>query len=118
MFLSDFAKSSVGLPELLNISDDRLMEIGVSYPFQRKRIQTGLWQFHQYDWSPWLLRFLVRPPMKYSRLIHNLDSSSRASILKIFIYDLQHLRSVHYLCRPFALLDRITGKSSIRLSKY
>lgn len=67
VFLSDFAKSSVGLTELLNISDERLVEIGVSYPFQRKRIQTGLWNFHRYDWSPWLIRYLAKPPMKYSR---------------------------------------------------
>jgi hypothetical protein len=44
-FLSNFAKSSVNLEDLLNITDEKLTELGVSLPIERKRIQLGVLRF-------------------------------------------------------------------------
>lgn len=49
-FLGNFAKANISLQELLTISDARLEEIGIAFPFQRKRIHLGLIKFHGYPW--------------------------------------------------------------------
>lgn len=46
-----FYESVVGLPEFLSISDERLREIGIEYPYQRNRILLGLLRFHEKAWS-------------------------------------------------------------------
>ncbi|XP_055320230.1 ankyrin repeat, SAM and basic leucine zipper domain-containing protein 1 [Sitodiplosis mosellana] len=46
-----FYKSFVGLPEFLTITDERLREIGIEFPYQRKRILLGLLRFHDKAWS-------------------------------------------------------------------
>lgn len=46
-----FYESSVGLPEFLSISDERLREIGIEFPYQRNRILLGLLRFHEKAWS-------------------------------------------------------------------
>lgn len=47
----EFYKSNIGLPEFLTITDQRLREIGVEFPYQRKRILLGLLRFHEKTWS-------------------------------------------------------------------
>lgn len=46
-----FYESLVGLPEFLSISDERLREIGIEFPYQRNRILLGLLRFHEKAWS-------------------------------------------------------------------
>lgn len=46
-----FVDGKVGLAEFLNVSDSRLKEIGISYPFQRKRVLFGLLKFHEYKYK-------------------------------------------------------------------
>lgn len=52
--------AKIGLPEFLNISDARLQEIGIQFPFQRKRILFGLLKFHRYKFRKDLM--LIMPP--------------------------------------------------------
>lgn len=47
----NFYESCIGLPEFLIISDQRLRDIGVTLPYQRKRILLGLLKFHERSWS-------------------------------------------------------------------
>lgn len=46
-----FVDGNVGLAEFLNITDSRLKEIGIEYPFQRKRVLFGLLKFHEYKFK-------------------------------------------------------------------
>lgn len=46
-----FYEASVGLPEFLSITDARLRQIGIEFPYQRKRILLGLLRFHDKAWS-------------------------------------------------------------------
>lgn len=46
-----FYEANIGLPELLTITDERLQQIGIDYPYHRKRILLGLLQFHERPWS-------------------------------------------------------------------
>lgn len=46
-----FYEANIGLPELLTITDERLQQIGIDYPYHRKRILLGLLQFHEHPWS-------------------------------------------------------------------
>ncbi|XP_031636150.1 uncharacterized protein LOC116349821 [Contarinia nasturtii] len=46
-----FYKSNIGLPEFLTVTDERLREIGIEFPYQRKRILFGLLRFHEKIWS-------------------------------------------------------------------
>lgn len=46
-----FYESCIGLPEFLTITDKRLREIGIEFPYQRKRILHGLLKFHEKSWS-------------------------------------------------------------------
>lgn len=47
----NFYQARIGLPELLTITDERLQQIGISYPYHRKRILLGLLQFQEKKWS-------------------------------------------------------------------
>lgn len=47
----NFYESCIGLPEFLSISDQRLRDIGIVFPYQRKRILLGLLKFHEKSWS-------------------------------------------------------------------
>lgn len=49
-FLGAFAEHNINLHEFLTITDSRLAEIGIKFPFQRKRIHLGLIKFHGYPW--------------------------------------------------------------------
>lgn len=51
-----FYQSQTSLPEFLTITDDRLQEIGIKFPYQRKRIILGLLRFHEKAWSKSSLR--------------------------------------------------------------
>lgn len=51
-----FYQSQTNLPEFLTITDDRLQEIGIVFPYQRKRILLGLLRFHEKAWSKSSLR--------------------------------------------------------------
>ncbi|XP_035793333.1 ankyrin repeat, SAM and basic leucine zipper domain-containing protein 1-like [Anopheles albimanus] len=46
-----FAKKDVDLFDFLTMTDDRLREVGIKYPIQRKRILLGLYDLHQHPWS-------------------------------------------------------------------
>lgn len=46
-----FYQARIGLPELLTITDDRLQQIGIDFPYHRKRILLGLLQLHERPWS-------------------------------------------------------------------
>lgn len=46
-----FYQANIGYPELLNITDERLQQIGIDFPYHRKRILLGLLQFHERKWS-------------------------------------------------------------------
>ncbi|CAO1435632.1 unnamed protein product [Diamesa hyperborea] len=50
-FINNFSKANVSLEEFLNISDERLKNIGIRFPYQRKMILNGLNEFHKKDWS-------------------------------------------------------------------
>lgn len=46
-----FYEANMGLPQLLTVTDERLQEIGIEFPYHRKRILLGLLQFHARPWS-------------------------------------------------------------------
>lgn len=46
-----FAEAKVGLEEFMTISDKRLKEIGIEYPFERNIIRLALLRFHTEPWS-------------------------------------------------------------------
>lgn len=46
-----FYEAKISFPELLTITDERLQQIGIDFPYHRKRILLGLLQFHQRPWS-------------------------------------------------------------------
>lgn len=50
-FISNFAKAEVSLEEFLTVSDERLKEIGIEFPFQRKHILNCLLIFHNEEWT-------------------------------------------------------------------
>ncbi|CAO1427543.1 unnamed protein product [Diamesa serratosioi] len=50
-FVSNFSEAKISLEEFLTISDERLKEIGILFPYQRKMILKGLNEFHRKDWS-------------------------------------------------------------------
>ena len=69
-FINNFSEAKVSLEEFLTISDERLKEIGILFPYQRKMILKGLneyveqdfifqyfckcyfmFRFHKKDWS-------------------------------------------------------------------
>lgn len=50
-FLNIFAQAEVTLEEFLTISDERLKEIGIEFPYERKMILFGLFKFHNAQWS-------------------------------------------------------------------
>ncbi|XP_058119304.1 ankyrin repeat, SAM and basic leucine zipper domain-containing protein 1 [Anopheles ziemanni] len=45
------AQANMNLFELLTVTDERLQEIGIKYPIERKRILLGLYDFHRQPWS-------------------------------------------------------------------
>ncbi|KFB41703.1 AGAP010482-PA-like protein [Anopheles sinensis] len=45
------AQANMNLFELLTATDERLQEIGIKYPIERKRILLGLYDFHRQPWS-------------------------------------------------------------------
>lgn len=51
-FIPNFAKAGLSLEEFLTISDEKLKEIGIEFPFQRKMIKLGLFNFHIAHWTP------------------------------------------------------------------
>lgn len=50
-FIDHFALANVSLEEFLTITDERLNEIGIKFPFQRNMIKVGLHMFHTAAWS-------------------------------------------------------------------
>lgn len=46
-----FYEARISLSELLTIDDSRLQQIGIEFPFQRKRILLGLLKFHEQAWA-------------------------------------------------------------------
>lgn len=44
-------EAKISFPDLLTITDDRLQQIGINFPYHRKRILLGLLQFHEHPWS-------------------------------------------------------------------
>lgn len=46
-----FYQARIGLAELLTITDERLQQIEIDFPYHRKRILLGLLQFHERPWS-------------------------------------------------------------------
>lgn len=46
-----FYEAKIGLPEFLTITDERLQQIGIEFPYHRKRILLGLLRFHEHAWS-------------------------------------------------------------------
>lgn len=55
--------ANIDLVEFLNISDERLKQIGVDLPFQRRRILHGLLKFHQHKFNKSLM---VLPSLEQS----------------------------------------------------
>lgn len=50
-FIPKFAMAKVSLEEFLAITDKRLSEIGIEFPFQRALIKFGLLKFYKINWS-------------------------------------------------------------------
>lgn len=50
-FIINFAQAEISLEEFLTISDERLKEIGIEFPFERKIILLGLHNFHHAEWT-------------------------------------------------------------------
>lgn len=50
-FIDPFALANVSLEEFLTITDERLKEIGIEFPFERNMIKVGLYTFHNEAWS-------------------------------------------------------------------
>lgn len=50
-FSEKFSQSEVTLEEFLTITDGRLKEIGIEFPFERNLIRIGLLNFHKEPWS-------------------------------------------------------------------
>lgn len=46
-----FAENRVSLEDFLNISEEKLEEIGVKFPFKRSLILVGLLRFHEKKWA-------------------------------------------------------------------
>ncbi|XP_053659554.1 ankyrin repeat, SAM and basic leucine zipper domain-containing protein 1 [Anopheles marshallii] len=49
--LRHFVEPGLNLFEFLTLTDERLRELGLKYPIERKRILLGLYDFHQKKWS-------------------------------------------------------------------
>lgn len=58
-------EAKISLPEFLNINDARLQEIGIQFPFQRKRILFGLLKFHRYKFRKDLLPIMSPPTAEH-----------------------------------------------------
>lgn len=50
-FIENFAKARVNLEDFLTISDEKLKQIGIMYPFQRNVIKQGLKNFFNEPWK-------------------------------------------------------------------
>lgn len=50
-FIKNFARAHISLEEFLTISDERLKQIGILYPFQRNVIKKGLKNFYNQPWK-------------------------------------------------------------------
>ncbi|XP_040170840.1 ankyrin repeat, SAM and basic leucine zipper domain-containing protein 1 isoform X2 [Anopheles arabiensis] len=46
-----FADANMNLFEFLTVTDERLLELGMKYPIERKRVLLGLYDFHLHKWS-------------------------------------------------------------------
>lgn len=46
-----FYEAGISLPEMLTITENRLREIGIEFPYHRDRILYGLLQFHEKSWN-------------------------------------------------------------------
>lgn len=45
-----FHEARISILELLTANNDRIQQIGVDFPFQRKRILLGILKFHKQEW--------------------------------------------------------------------
>lgn len=50
-FIDNFARAKISFEEFLCITDKRLKQIGILFPFQRKRILLALLKFHRAPWT-------------------------------------------------------------------
>lgn len=51
LLIKNFGKAKISLEEFLLMDDQKLTDIGVIFPFQRKKVLQGLIQFHSQKWS-------------------------------------------------------------------
>ncbi|XP_055380788.1 poly [ADP-ribose] polymerase tankyrase-2 [Condylostylus longicornis] len=50
-FAEYFALANINLAEFLTLTDSQMKDIGILFPYQRKRIRMGLLYFHLHHWS-------------------------------------------------------------------
>ena len=51
LLINFFGQAEVTLEEFLLMDDLKLQEIGIIFPFQRKKVLQGLMQFHSQKWK-------------------------------------------------------------------
>lgn len=50
-FSDKFAQAEVTLEDFLTMTDEKLKEIGIEFPFERNMIRLGLYNFHKQAWT-------------------------------------------------------------------
>ena len=51
LVINCFAEAGVTLEEFLLMDDQKLRDLGIVFPFQRKKVLQGLMQFHSQKWK-------------------------------------------------------------------
>lgn len=101
-FINNFALAKVSLEEFLSISDKRLEEIGIKFPFQRNIIKLGLMNFHKHEWSN--LSHYV--PLKFDEDLSSID-------LTLMLANL--LRQATVIKAGLVYLKNLSKETDIRL---
>lgn len=100
-FISNFAQENVTLEEFLTISDERLKEIGIEYPFERNIIKLGLHTFHNAHWGK---QSLFIP--NFEKEINSLDLIMvLANITRQMVIIKSHILYMQQLGKKFDLHD-------------
>ena len=55
-YLQKFSENNFTLEQFLTLTDEKMQEIGIEFPFVRKRIMLGLLRFHEKRWNTTCVR--------------------------------------------------------------
>lgn len=96
-FINYFALANVSLEEFLTITDERLKEIGIIFPFERNMIKVGLFMFHNEAWS----RSSLFLPKTFEEGISDVDLVLMlANVLRQLVVVKSHIYHIKQLGSP------------------